>query len=162
MNGQYLSQRSAEDLLAPTERELARMGVAAPGRDLRPLIDAVKARSRTILNIAEQVAVRIDPSRVVRDAKGEQLAAKLGAAFGANLAVVADALERIPAGEWHSERILADMKALAEARGAKLGDLLQPVRVVLTGSTVSEPVNDLLVVVGREQSLARLHAGTTD
>ena len=73
---------------------------------------------------------------------------------------MADALERISAGEWHSERILADMKALAEARGAKLGDLLEPVRVVLTGSTVSEPVNDLLVVVGREQSLARLRAGT--
>ena len=36
--------------------------------------------------------MRLDPSRVVRDAKGEQLAAKLGAAFGANLAVVADAL----------------------------------------------------------------------
>jgi glutamyl-tRNA synthetase len=75
---------------------------------------------------------------------------------------VADALARIPAADWHSERILADLKALAESRGAKLGDLLQPVRVVLTGSTVSEPVNDLLVVVGREQSLARLHAGTTD
>ncbi|HOX19685.1 MAG TPA: glutamate--tRNA ligase [Gemmatimonadales bacterium] len=159
MNGQYLSQLSADALLAPTERELARMGVTAPGRDLRPLIDSVKARSRTILNIAEQVAVRLDPSRVVRDAKGEQLAAKLGTAFSANLAVVADALDRIPAAEWHSDRILADMKALAEARGAKLGDLLQPVRVVLTGSTVSEPVNDLLVVVGREESLARLNAG---
>jgi len=51
------------------------------------------------------------------------------------------------------------MKALAESRGAKLGDLLQPVRVVLTGSTVSEPVNDLLVVVGRDESLARIHTG---
>jgi glutamyl-tRNA synthetase len=94
----------------------------------------------------------------VRDAKGEQLAAKLGAAFSANLAVVANALDRIPAAEWHSGRILVDMKALAESRGAKLGDLLQPLRVVLTGSTVSEPVNDLLVVVGREQSLARIRA----
>ncbi len=159
MNGQYLSQLSADDLLAPTERELERMGVAAGGRDLRPLIDSVKARSRTILNIAEQVSVRLDPSRVVRDAKGEQLAAKLGEAFGANLGVVAAALERIPAAEWNSDRILTDMKALAESRGAKLGDLLQPVRVVLTGSTVSEPVNDLLVVVGREQSLARIRAG---
>ncbi len=159
MNGQYLSQLSADDLLAPTERELARMGVAAPGRDLRPLIDAVKARSRTILNIAEQVAVRLDPSRVVRDTKGQQLADKLGAAFGANLSVVAEALEHIPATEWTSDRILADLKALAEARGAKLGDLLQPVRVVLTGSTVSEPVNDLLVVVGREASLTRIHTG---
>jgi hypothetical protein len=37
--------------------------------------------------------------------------------------------------------------------------MLQPVRVVLTGSTVSEPVNELLVVVGRSESLARLRSG---
>jgi glutamyl-tRNA synthetase len=161
MNGQYLSQRSADELLAPTERELERMGVTTGGRDLRPLIDSVKARSRTILNIAEQVAVRLDASRVVRDDKGEKLAAKLGPAFSANLALVADALEAIPASEWSSERILADVKALAEAQLAKLGDLMQPVRVVLTGSTVSEPVNDLLVVIGREESLARLRGAIT-
>ena len=40
--------------------------------------------------------------------------------------------------------------------GAKLGDIMQPVRVALTGSTVSEPVNELLAVVGRERGLARL------
>jgi glutamyl-tRNA synthetase len=38
----------------------------------------------------------------------------------------------------------------------KLGDLLQPIRVALTGSTVSEPVNELLAVVGRSSALARL------
>jgi glutamyl-tRNA synthetase len=158
MNGQYLSQMPADELLAPTERELGRMGVETAGRDLRPYIDSVKARSRTILNIAEQVAVRLDASRVIRDDKGEKLAAKLGPAFAGNLALVAGTLAAIPAAEWNSERILADVKALAEAKGAKLGDLLQPVRVVLTGSTVSEPVNDLLVVIGRKESLARLRA----
>ena len=73
-----------------------------------------------------------------------------------NLALVSEALEAIPPGEWDSVRILADVKALAEAQGAKLGDLMQPVRVVLTGSTVSEPVNDLLVVIGRDESLRRI------
>jgi len=161
MNGQYLSQLTAEELLAPTERELGRMGVTAGGRDIRPVIDAVKARSRTILHIAEQVAARLDASRVVRDAKGDQLAQKLGPAFATNLGVVADALERIPAAEWNAERILADLKGVAEGRGAKLGDMLQPVRVVLTGSTVSEPVNELLVVVGRPESLARIRSGAS-
>ena len=97
--------------------------------------------------------------RVVRDAKGDQLAQKLGATFGNNLALVADALDQIPPADWTVERILADITSLAEARGAQLGDLLQPVRVVLTGSTVSEPVNDLLVVIGRDQSLTRIRAG---
>jgi glutamyl/glutaminyl-tRNA synthetase len=35
---------------------------------------------------------------------------------------------------------------------------MQPIRVALTGSTVSEPVNELLVVVGREESLRRMTA----
>ena len=158
MNGQYLSQLSADELLAPTERELGRMGVAAVTRDIRPIIDAVKARSRTILHIAEQVAARLEAGRVVRDAKGDQLMQKLGAAFGDNLRLVADTLDRIPADAWNADGILAKLKGLAESRGAKLGDLLQPVRVVLTGSTVSEPVNDLLVVVGRAESLERIQA----
>jgi len=161
MNGQYLSQRSADELLAPTERELERMGVAADGRDLKPLIDAVKARSRTILNIAEQVAVRLDPSRVVRDDKGEKLVAKLGDAFGANLTLVAGVLATIPDAEWTADRILGDLKQVAEANALKLGDVMQPIRVMLTGSTVSEPVNELLAIVGRSQSLARLQAGMT-
>jgi hypothetical protein len=33
---------------------------------------------------------------------------------------------------------------------------MQPIRVALTGSTVSEPVNELLAVVGPDRSLARL------
>ena len=156
MNGQYLSQRSADELLAPTARELERMGVATGGRDLRPLIDSVKARSRTILNIAEQVAVRLDASRVVRDDKGEKLAAKLGTPSRPTWRWWPTRSKPFPPPSGTPTRILADVKALAETQGAKLGDLMQPVRVVLTGSTVSEPVNDLLVVVGRTESLSRL------
>ena len=52
--------------------------------------------------------------------------------------------------------LLERLKGAAEADALKLGDLLQPVRVVLTGSTVSEPVNELLAAVGRDESLRRL------
>ena len=45
---------------------------------------------------------------------------------------------------------------MAEANNLKLGDAMQPIRVALTGSTVSEPVNELLEVVGAERSLARI------
>jgi len=50
------------------------------------------------------------------------------------------------------------LKAVAEHEGKKLGDVMQPVRVALTGGTVSEPVNELLAVVGREESLRRIAA----
>jgi glutamyl-tRNA synthetase len=45
---------------------------------------------------------------------------------------------------------------MAETHALKLGDAMQPVRVALTGSTVSEPVNELLAVVDRATALARL------
>jgi glutamyl-tRNA synthetase len=79
MNGQYLSVRPAEELLAPVRQHLGEIGVTTGERDLRPLIDAVKARSRTLLDIANQVAIRIRDSFEPPDAKATQFIAKLGA-----------------------------------------------------------------------------------
>jgi glutamyl-tRNA synthetase len=156
MNGQYLSMQPADAMLPEVRRLLGTMGVAEGGRDLGPVIDAVKARSRTLVDIATQVAVRIDASRVARDAKADQLARKMGDAFTSSLRLVATELAALSAAEWTAERLLELLKSLAERRGLKLGDVMQPIRVVLTGSTVSEPVNELLAVVGRTESLARL------
>ena len=156
MNGEYLSALPAEDLVPAVVRELERMDVDARGHDLAPLVNAVKARSRTVLQIAERVAVRLDPSRAAVDAKGEALIRKMGPAFAVNLERAADALERLAPSEWTAERILECLKAVAEADGLKLGDAMQPVRVGLTGSTVSEPVNELLAVIDRGTALRRL------
>ena len=155
MNGQYLSALPVEELEQPVRRQLEQMGIKVES-DLRPLIDSVKARSRTILHVAQQVAVRLDPTRATLDPKGEALLKKMGPAFGRNLGLAASALEGIDAAGWHPDRLLETLKKVAEDETAKLGDVMQPVRVALTGSTVSEPVNELLAVVGREQSLRRL------
>jgi glutamyl-tRNA synthetase len=155
MNGQYLSLLPVETLREPVLRQLDRMGVAVSS-DITPLIDSVKARSRTILHVAEQVAVRLDPSRSTLDAKGEALVRKMGPAFVENLGLAVRALESIGPGEWQTDRLLAALKGVAEANGLKLGDVMQPVRVALTGSTVSEPVNELLGVVGPQRSIQAL------
>ena len=155
MNGQYLSSLPVEELLPPVRRQLALMGIEDQ-RDLRPLIDSVKARSRTILHIAEQVSVRLDPSRSTLDSKGDALIRKMGSSFGANLALGAAALEAVGPADWGADRLLEALRTLAESRGLKLGDVMQPIRVALTGSTVSEPVNELLAVVGRDTSIRRL------
>lgn len=156
MNGQYLSHMPAAELLAPVQRQLDRMGVVVGSRDLVALVDAAKARSRTVTQLAEQVAVRIDASRIVVDEKADKLRTKMGAAFGTSLGVVLAALETVPAAEWNADRLLEVVKQAAESNGIKLGDAMQPVRVALTGGTVSEPVNELLAVVGREESLQRI------
>jgi glutamyl-tRNA synthetase len=158
MNGQYLSALPASELQPAVRGHLEDMGVNLAGRDLGPVIDAVKARSRTLLDIAAQVAVRLDRGRIVRDPKGEQLVKKLGDAFGANLRQAHAALGGLGGSDWTAPNLEAGLKNLAEREGKKLGDIMQPIRVALTGGTVSEPVNELLAVVGREESLARIAA----
>jgi glutamyl-tRNA synthetase len=158
MNGQYLSATPADALLPAVERQLDALGVRSAGRDLRPLIDAVKARSRTILQLAEQVAVRLDGPRAGPDEKAAALIRKMGPTFQRNLALVGDALAAVPAEDWTPEVLLERVKTAAEDAGLKLGDAMQPVRVALTGSTVSEPVNELLATVGPDASIARIRA----
>ena len=160
MNGQYLSALPASELLGPVRRQLEQQGVRVGDRPLEPLIDAVKARSRTVTQLAEQIGVRLDAAKVTRDAKAEALAQKLGAAYETNLAHAARALGALAAAEWNADQLVAALKATAESTGIKLGDLMQPIRVALTGTTVSEPVNELLVVVGRDESLRRMSGST--
>jgi glutamyl-tRNA synthetase len=124
-------------------------------------IDSVKARSRTILDVARQVAARVDETRVEIDEKGRKLMEKLGPAYGRALERAVDALRGIPPDDWTPEHILEALKSRAESEGVKLGDALQPIRVALTGSTVSEPVNELVWVVGRDEVLTRLASLTS-
>jgi glutamyl-tRNA synthetase len=157
MNGQYLSLLPPGELIPSVSRELQAIGIQPPsGPDLLPYIESVRARSRTILDVARQVAVRIHPERAELDQKGRDLVQKMGTRYGESLSLARQTLERLPPAEWNSERILVALKDQVSASGMKLGDLLQPIRVALTGSTVSEPVNELVAVVGRVKVLERL------
>jgi glutamyl-tRNA synthetase len=158
MNGQYISAMTAPELSGEVSMALAGLGVTVPSERLGTLIEATKTRSRTITHLAEQIAVRVDDSRIVLDTKGEKLIQKMGAGFASSLSLAVEILQTIPEGDWTTERILEEFHTGAEAYSVKLGDLMQPVRVALTGSTVSEPVNELLLVVGREASLKRILA----
>jgi glutamyl-tRNA synthetase len=57
---------------------------------------------------------------------------------------------------WSGETTEAAMRDFAEANGLKLGAVAQPLRVALTGRTTSPGIFDVLAVLGREETLARL------
>ena len=59
---------------------------------------------------------------------------------------------------WTSEALEATTKSLAEELGLGFGKLAQPMRAALTGTTTSPGIFDVLVLLGREESLARLDA----
>jgi glutamyl-tRNA synthetase len=48
------------------------------------------------------------------------------------------------------------VKGFAEGSGLKLGKVAQPLRAALTGRSVSPPVFDVMVVLGRDEALARI------
>jgi glutamyl-tRNA synthetase len=156
MNGQYLSLAPAADLEPQVRSLLEGMGVDVTGRDLVPAVAAVQSRARTLTQLAERVAIRLDGTRVALDDKAEALIRKMGPRFAEGLREVREALAGVGPADWAPEPLLEAIQARAEAAGLRLGDAMQPVRVALTGTTVSEPVNELLAVVGREESLRRI------
>jgi glutamyl/glutaminyl-tRNA synthetase len=84
----------------------------------------------------------------------EKAAKLLDAAGRASLAELLSQLEAAPA--WQAPALEALVRTYAERMGAKLGKVAQPLRVALTGSTVSPPVFDVMAVLGREEALARI------
>ena len=59
-------------------------------------------------------------------------------------------------GDWSAQTTEAAIRDYAAASGVKLGGVAQPLRAALTGRTTSPGVFDVLAVLGREESLARI------
>ena len=150
MNGEHLRHLGAGALAGMLETQLA--GVAAERR--RPLIEAVLPRSWTTLDVVRQVRVRAGLDPVTLDEKAAALVQKDESGHRKALALVVEALR--PVADWSPANIETVLRGVADANAMKAGAVMQPVRIALTGSTVSEPVNELLVVVGRDDALRRL------
>jgi glutamyl-tRNA synthetase len=157
MNGQYLTAKTPEELYSLVQPELAKLGVDGDKDAILKAIGAVKTRSRTTLDIARQVSVRMNERFVTLDDKAQKEIAKDPQGYRATLAACVVALKN---AEWTSEGLERALRNLAEERGVPAGKIFQPIRIALTGGTVSEPVNELLLVVGREAALRRLEAAS--
>src|SRR5216117_1725528 len=153
MNGQYLSIASPQDLYPLIAPQLEKLGLNGNHDAVLNAIAAVKTRSSTTLDVARQVAVRLDAKFVEFDDKAKKEIAKDPAG---HVAALQAALEVLKGVEWTPEALERALRELAERRGVPSGKIFQPIRIALTGGTVSEPVNELLFVVGKEAALKRL------
>lgn len=63
---------------------------------------------------------------------------------------------QLQTASWERERLEAIVGATAAAHGLGLGKLAQPLRAALSGRTVSPSVFDMMLVLGRDETLARL------
>ena len=156
MNGQYLTAKPAEELYALVQPELSKLGLNGGKKDdVLRAITAVKTRSRTTLDVARQVAVRLDGKFVTLDDKAQKEIARDPAGYHAALAASVVALKN---AEWTPAGLERVLRNLADERNVAAGKIFQPIRIALTGGTVSEPVNELLSVVGKEAAVRRLEA----
>jgi glutamyl-tRNA synthetase len=58
--------------------------------------------------------------------------------------------------DWEHDALDAAVRNVAEEAGVKLGKLAQPLRAALTGKSTSPGIFDVLVLLGRDESLARI------
>ena len=150
LNGHYI--RAADDArLAQLAAE--RIG---PDADLALLTEAMpvlKTRARDLDELADGAAFLFRRRPL---ALTEQAEALLTADARALLASISALLE----GEqdWTTETLEAKLKAYAEQQGLGLGKLAQPLRAALTGQTTSPGIFDVLALLGKEESLARIDA----
>jgi glutamyl-tRNA synthetase len=149
LNGHYI--READDarlaeLIAP------RLGVSGGEKAL--LVQAMpelKARAHTLIELAEGARFLFAARPIEPD---EAAAALLTSDADALLAKAHRALAAL--AEWDAASVEAAIRDVAEAEGVKLGKLAQPLRAALTGRTTSPGIFDVLALLGREESLARI------
>lgn len=70
--------------------------------------------------------------------------------------ILAGLHEVLAQAEWTVPVLEGATKAFADASGVKLGQVAQPLRAALTGKSTSPGIFDVLSVLGREESLARI------
>jgi glutamyl-tRNA synthetase len=160
LNGHYIRQTADADLVGEIERLLPHIeGGAALAARLTPALrekliaamPGLKERAKTLIELIESARYLYADRPLPLDDKA---AALLTPDARALMGKLAPELGRIE--PWSAETAEAAVRAFAEREGAKLGAVAQPLRAALTGRTTSPGIFDVLAVLGREESLARL------
>jgi glutamyl-tRNA synthetase len=112
---------------------------------------ALKERAKTLLELLESSRFIWTQRPLVLDDKARALVTPDAKA---TIASLTPELERVD--PWTSEGTESAVRAFAERAGLKLGAVAQPLRAALTGRTTSPGIFEVLVVLGKDESLARL------
>jgi glutamyl-tRNA synthetase len=154
LNAHYLRGADDDRLTADVVERLAVRGLpAAPVADrIRALMPGLKERAKTLVELADNAAFLARSMPLQMDSKA---AALLTPDAKAMLREVASDLGQT---DFTGPALDAALRAYAERTGKKLGQVAQPLRAALTGTTVSPGIDATLAALGRDEALARLVA----
>jgi glutamyl-tRNA synthetase len=155
LNGHYI--READDgrlagLVAPRVEPV--LGRALTNDEIALLARAMpelKPRAKQLNELAENAVFLFKPRPLDFDEKAESLLAGDAPRLLTRIYAVLTALD-----EWSAAATEAAVRGVAETVGVKLGQVAQPLRAALTGRGTSPGIFDVLVLLGREESLARI------
>jgi len=155
LNGHYLreaaSQRLVEEVVPRLEKQLGRPLSDTARRHLQQGMNGLKARAKNLVELAENSLFYVVDRPLAMNAKAEKI---LTPEARRRLAGLQAALAALP--EWNEAAIEEAVRVFAESENCKLGDAAQPLRAALTGSNVSPGIFEVMAVLGREESLARI------
>ena len=154
LNQQHMVRAAPSALVPHLQYQLDRLGLrSTDAAMLEGLIVAQRERSKTLKEMAQNSRffftddIEMDPKAVAKNLTAEA-AEPLRETFR-RLAALTD---------WSAPVIHDALNGLATERGVGLGKIVQPVRVAISGGTVSPPIDATLALLGRERTLARIEA----
>jgi glutamyl-tRNA synthetase len=160
LNGHYIRHTADDRLLAQFIDFLPH---AEGGPEMKAKIDealmakllrampGLKERAKTLVELMKGAQFLFAQRPLPMDEKAAQIIREGGAEV---LKSVVPVLEQVE--NWLAHDIESAVKTHAEAQGLKLGKVAQPLRAALTGTSTSPGIFDVLEVLGRAESLARL------
>jgi glutamyl-tRNA synthetase len=160
LNGHYLRQTGDAELVAEIERllphiasgdELAAKMNPTLREKLIAAMPALKERAKTLVELIESARYLYAGRPLALDDKAAGL---LTPEARGMIGELIPALERVE--PWTTSSVEETVRTFAETSGRKLGAVAQPLRAALTGRTTSPGIFDVLAVLGKGESVARL------
>ena len=160
LNGHYMRTSPDADLLAaidkllphrPNGAEIAGKLTPAVREQVMAAMPELKERAKTLVELVDAASFIWAARPLALDDKAKTLLTPEARAL---VGEVLPELEAVDA--WSAEAAEQAVRGYAERKGAKLGAVAQPLRAALTGRTTSPGIFNVLAVLGRTESLARL------
>ncbi|HEX6842786.1 MAG TPA: glutamate--tRNA ligase [Stellaceae bacterium] len=154
LNGHYLRETADERLaalLAPRlEQALGQPLDKAQQSRLLAGLPGLKPRAKTLAELADIARFYVERRPIPIDDKAKALLSAEARRL------LTELLPALGAADWSGAALEELVRGFAEGRELKLGTLAQPLRAALTGSTASPPIFEVMTVLGRDETLARL------
>jgi glutamyl-tRNA synthetase len=160
LNSHYM--RALDDA-ALTDRLVSFLGHADPDREIDHAARAritsamrgLKDRAKTLVELSHAAEFLFRDGAPVLDAQAEKILVPEARQL------LAELLPILQRSDWKADALEAEVRALAESKSAKLGQIAQPLRAAITGKSASPPIFDMMVVLGRQETLLRIAAVTS-